>query len=429
MHITVAVSGSSATGEEDILYIEVESTTTIEILKSRIEFQTSHPPRSQAIFYDGKQLEDDSKTIEQCAITPDSMLGMVIKKPKAATASAGASRQRTAQGAQGQPTQSGIPDAETLRLQSVGNPEALAQLRAFSPELAETIHDPVRFKSTFDEVMSAKKEYEMRQREREEERIRLYNADDLDVDAQTRIAELNREDEVEDARRHAAEYYPESVYGQVHMLYILVEVNGHTLKAFVDSGAQRTIMSPSCAEKCGVMRLVDKRYEGMAVGVGTAKILGRVHSAQIKIGSLFLPMSLSVMEGKSIDLLLGLDMLKRYQASIDLMKGALVIQGVEVPFLGEADIPKDVQQSDAEMLKAAKSASSGVHVPTDASQAESSTAAGQQQPPAVTSGSNTFAQEDIAKLTELGASKEEALHLLEIANGDVEQAAAFYLGG
>lgn len=221
------------------------------------------------------------------------------------------------------------------------------------------------------------------------------------------------------------------------MLYIPVEVNGYTLKAFVDSGAQRTIMSPGCAEKCGVMRLVDKRYEGMAVGVGTAKILGRVHSAQIKIGSLFLPMSLSVMEGKSIDLLLGLDMLKRYQANIDLMKGALVIQGVEVPFLGEADVPKEVQQNDAEMLKEAKKASLGVPVPKASSEAESSSGpsastatTGQQQPSvSATSGPASFPAGDIAKLTDLGASREEAIHLLEIAGGNVEQAAGFFLGG
>ena len=190
------------------MFIDIEPTHTLSILKTRIEFQTSHSPTSQSIFFNGKQLEDDLKTLEQYEVSPDSMLGLVVGKPKAAAA-AGSSRQQPTQGRQAQTPQTASADAETIRQQSLGNPEALAQLTAFSPELANAIHDPARFKTAFDEVMSARKEFEQRQRDRQAEYIRLQNADEFDMEAQTRIAEIMQEEAVEKERLHAAEYYPE----------------------------------------------------------------------------------------------------------------------------------------------------------------------------------------------------------------------------
>lgn len=233
-------------------------------------------------------------------------------------------------------------------------------------------------------------------------------------------------------------------FGRVHMLYIDVEVNGHKVKAFVDSGAQATIMSPDCAEKCGIMRLIDRRYGGQAVGVGTARILGRVHSAQIKIGNLFLPCSFSVLEGKDVDLLLGLDMLKRHQACIDLRKGRLVIQDTEVPFLGEADIPKARETLPSEETVPGPSGmrtsaiSGAVQPPTDnpdssRSQQPSHTNMSSEPAPQNTGQSTTasadsrFPAADIAKLMELGISREEAINSLELAGGNVDIAAGLLL--
>jgi hypothetical protein len=117
---------------------------------------------------------------------------------------------------------------------------------------------------------------------------------------------------------------PES-FANVIMLWVNVVINGIRVRAFVDSGAQVTIMNNVCAERCGLMRLVDTRYQGVAVGVGTQKIIGRVHMFQIQIAGDFLPVSFSILQDQYMELLIGLDMLKRHQCCIDLRNNVLVV--------------------------------------------------------------------------------------------------------
>lgn len=119
------------------------------------------------------------------------------------------------------------------------------------------------------------------------------------------------------------------------------------------------------------MRLLDQRFAGMARGVGTAKILGRIHSAQMRLGDLHLPVAFHVLEGRDVDLLFGLDMLKRHQACIDLEKNCLRIQGREVPFLPEHELPAKARRMGEEEVaeelgQAAASGTSPVAGPSTA---------------------------------------------------------------
>jgi len=238
----------------------------------------------------------------------------------------------------------------------------------------------------------------------------------------------------------AMEYNPES-FGTVIMLYINCKVNGHPIKAFVDSGAQATIMSQAAAERCGIQRLVDKRFAGIAKGVGTQKIIGRVHMVQIQIEDQFLTSSFSILEEQPMDMLLGLDMLKRHQCCIDLKSNELVIGSADVRtrFLPEAELPECARlssraaQSAEGSLEEALKESARMSEERQMQQAISESKRLKQDGGASTSSStqvaasDNFTEQNVADLMKFGFAREQCIAELRESGGDVTKATAALL--
>ncbi|KAF9952153.1 DNA damage-inducible protein 1 [Mortierella alpina] len=363
---------SILTDDGEIHSLEFDSQMELENIKALLEADCNIPADEQLLIHNETELRDPKSTLAAHNVAENDILTLRRRtRPGALAPSLQQQQRQQLPGAPGvgpavHPGQisQGPADpenAEQIRQHVLSDRALLQQLAERQPALADAaVNNPTRFHTLIRELDEQRRNAEstrMRQ-------IQALNANPFDMDAQARIEEAIRLENVAANLEAALEYNPES-FGRVTMLYIEVEVNGHPVKAFVDSGAQATIMSPECAEACGIMRLVDRRFAGIARGVGVAKILGRVHSAQIRVGQdLFLACSFTIMEGKGVDLLFGLDMLKRHQACIDLAKNALIINDTEVKFLSEHELPSSAKENGE--LSAEELATIGGTVPTTA---------------------------------------------------------------
>lgn len=150
---------------------------------------------------------------------------------------------------------------------------------------------------------------------------------------------------------------------------------------------------------------------------------------QMKLGNSYFPVSITILENSSLDMLFGLDTLRRYRCSIDLANNCLRMSdgssGIEeVPFLGEGEIPQ--KEEDIESGQGflggggTKEGGGNKEGETDAMNVDNTGASSGTLPPPPQNNS----EQGLKSLVEMGFSESEARQALNACGGNVQEAAA-----
>lgn len=183
---------------------------TIADLKAVIQSESHIPTQAQILYHNGNELQDDSMQLGQAGIKQDDMLGLLVRNQRSQPPSTNRNSGSTPQpNARGQQERRAGPnsDAEMLRLQALGNPAILNQIRAQNEELANAVNDATSFGQIYEQMLRQQQEIEAaKQRE-----LALLNADPFNVEAQAKIEEMIRQELVIENLQHAMDHTPEGM--------------------------------------------------------------------------------------------------------------------------------------------------------------------------------------------------------------------------
>lgn len=114
-----------------------------------------------------------------------------------------------------------------------------------------------------------------------------------------------------------------------HMCLIPCTIGDITVEMLVDTGAQSSIISAPLVTQLGLSNRLDRSYQGVAAGVGRAKISGRIRNVVCAFGDGHVEflMDFMVLDISELLVIIGLDQMRKYNCLVDVGSGHLIFGG------------------------------------------------------------------------------------------------------
>jgi predicted aspartyl protease len=109
-------------------------------------------------------------------------------------------------------------------------------------------------------------------------------------------------------------------------LHLSVEVNQCLIEGLVDTGASMSVMAAAVFRELGLMHLVSGSETYKTTSGAITQALGRISEVPIKVGGVQCRMTFMVVDTDSYDILLGLDLLIKIGAIVDVEQGLIQVR-------------------------------------------------------------------------------------------------------
>jgi predicted aspartyl protease len=116
-----------------------------------------------------------------------------------------------------------------------------------------------------------------------------------------------------------------------NMIYLIAKIMGNEIKFLVDTGAQVSLLPLNVVKMCDLEHLMDEKYSGELKGVGSDRVMGRIHYLEVELECGLIPCSFTICEKEDIIPILGIDMMQQMGLVLNFKERKIEINNFKFP--------------------------------------------------------------------------------------------------